>query len=253
MLNERDKFIERDRYNSRARLNKLSDSSLMGSSSVSVCFAAPYLKYESIIKEKVWAGSKVLEIGAGTGEHTKVLLNTSAQIVASDISADSLKLMEKKYSGSPNLQTCEADTEHLPFEDASFDFVCCAGSLSYGDSDLVDSEILRVLRPGGVLICVDSLNHNPIYRLNRWIHYLRGRRTRSTLLNMPTVGRLTLLSQSFENSEIHYFGALTFIMPLLVRLMGEALSVKISCCFDNVFKIKKSAFKFVLVASCRRN
>ena len=36
------------------------------------------------------------------------------------------------------------------------------------------NEIYRVLKQGGILIIVDSLNHNPVYKFNRWIHYLYG-------------------------------------------------------------------------------
>jgi ubiquinone/menaquinone biosynthesis C-methylase UbiE len=36
-----------------------------------------------------------------------------------------------------------------------------AGSLSYGDNDIVMNEIYRVLKLQGVFIAIDSLNNNP--------------------------------------------------------------------------------------------
>ena len=249
MLNESDKLTERDRYNSRAKLTKYLVNPVLGSENLPKYLADPYLKYESFIKKKIFKNSKVLELGAGTGEHTKILLDTHAKIVISDISIESLRLAKKKFRNHPNLRTRQADIEHLPFKDSSFDFICCAGSLSYGVSKLVDREILRVLRPGGTFICVDSLNHNQIYKFNRWLHYLFGRRTRGTLINMPSVERLTYLSHAFKKSEIYYFGAFTFLMPLMIKIVGENLSAKISNYLDAKFKIEKSAFKFVFVAS----
>ena len=69
--------------------------------------------------------------------------------------------------------------ELLPFDNEIFDIVACAGGLSYGDNKLVLNEIYRVLKPKGMFICIDSLNENPIYKFNRYLHYLRGNRTKA--------------------------------------------------------------------------
>ena len=53
------------------------------------------------------------------------------------------------------------------------------------NNKLVLNEIHRVLKQNGIFICIDSLNENPIYKLNRYLHYLRGNRTKSTLKRMP--------------------------------------------------------------------
>ena len=39
--------------------------------------------------------------------------------------------------------------EKLPFKNESFDVICSAGSLSYGDNNKVMSEIYRILKLGG--------------------------------------------------------------------------------------------------------
>jgi hypothetical protein len=36
------------------------------------------------------------------------------------------------------------------------------------------------LKNKGAFIAIDSLNNNPIYRLNRYLHYLKGERSLST-------------------------------------------------------------------------
>jgi SAM-dependent methyltransferase len=152
-LMKKDKAIELDRYDSRAKskgdIIKDFGQLLYGSEITPSFLAEPYRVYESIIKANVSRDSRVLELGAGTGEHTKILLDTSNDVVASDISINSLRLMEKKFACYPNLKTCEADIESLPFDNCSFDVVCSAGCLSYGDPDLVNREIFRILRGGG--------------------------------------------------------------------------------------------------------
>ena len=141
-----------------------------------------------------------------------------------------------------------ADMECLPFDASSFDVIVSAGSLSYGDPHLVDAEIRRVLRPGGRLIFIDSLNHNPVYRMNRWLHYLRGNRSKSTLMRMPDMARIASLGLGFSKVNVHYFGALSFAMPILARFFGKNTAQAVSDRIDHLFGVRRSAFKFVIVA-----
>ena len=246
-----DKIVEKERYDSRAKslLKKLRDYKF-GSLSVPITLRTPYLLYEKKIKELVKSEFKVLEIGSGSGDHTLSLLNTGANITATDISSESLKLLKLKIKNYSNLKlkTQIADIESLPFENESFDIVANAGSLSYGNYKKVDIEVRRVLKPNGLFICIDSLNNNPIYRLNRYVHYLKGSRSKMTLVNMPTMKRLEALNSNYSRLEIEYFGCISFLMPIFSKLFGVKLSLRISDKIDNLFQIKKSAFKFVLVS-----
>jgi len=143
----------------------------------------------------------------------------------------------------------QADMEALPFADQSFDCIISAGSLSYGDNETVLAEIHRLLKPGGRFVCVDSLNHNPIYRANRWWHYVRNRRSRSTLRRMPTLALIDRYRQMFGEVEVHFFGSLAWAMPIVVRLVGAERARGVSDWFDRSFRVTRSAFKFVMVAT----
>ena len=253
-----DKSVERQRYEERA-LSALStatrfEPNSLGAAGIAPELRAPYTFYEHVIGELVSSGHHVLELGAGFGFHTAALMRTGASVTASDISPTALALLESRLSGlAPGrLLTRVADIEALPFESGSFDIVACAGSLSYGDPKLVDAEILRVLRPGGSFVCVDSLNHNPIYRLNRWLNYRRGERTLSTLLRMPDARRIDGISQHFTSVKVRYFGSITWAMPLLARVLGFAGASRVSNSFDDLIGVRRSAFKFVLTAEGRR-
>jgi SAM-dependent methyltransferase len=226
----------------------------LGASGVAPEFRAPYIFYEQRIQELVSPTDRVLELGAGSGLNTAVLLRTGASVTASDLSPSALALLQRKLAGigAERLITRVADMEALPFESGSFDVVACAGSLSYGEPDLVDAEIRRVLRAGGTFVCVDSLNNNPIYRLNRWLRYKRGERTRSTLRRMPDSARIESIGQHFESVEVRYFGALSWLMPLVGRVAGSSSAARLSDAVDKLMNVKRSAFKFVLVARGRR-
>ena len=186
-----DKRIEHARYNERAKnLNPsiFHETETRGAKAVPLYFRSPYTYYEEQIRCHINAQSLVLEIGSGIGMHTGALLEFGGHVMATDISEYSLEVLQTRYSGYERLLTKVADMESLPFQDESFDVVTSAGSLSYGDNDIVLSEIYRVLKRGGILIAVDSLNNSPVYRFNRWLHYLRGNRSKSTLARMPNIG-----------------------------------------------------------------
>ena len=220
-----------------------------GSSAMPHYLRTPYVFYEKCVSELISSKDQILELAAGSGLHTWTLVNTGAQVMATDISPNSLKLLTKNImNAGGDVKTQVADMESLPFADNSFDAVACAGSLSYGNPVQVDAEIRRVLRPGGVLVCVDSLNHNPIYRLNRWIHYLRDERTKSTIRRTPDLTRIDTLSNSFSRVEVNYFGALSFLMPLISWLCGTIRAQVVLDYFDRLIGAKRSAFKFVMVA-----
>jgi SAM-dependent methyltransferase len=248
-----DKLIERARYDGRAQLEMAditsAELSPLGSQAVISYLRTPYIFYEQEIIELVRPSHRVLELGAGAGFHTGVLMKTGAQVIASDISANALALLRKRFQNSiGNLRTEVADIESLPFEASSFDVVVSAGCLSYGDPQLVDAEIRRILRPGGLMICVDSLNHNPIYRMNRWIQYLRGKRTKSTLRHMPDLPRINAMGSGFHNVIVRYFGALSFAMPIVAALAGENAACAANDQIDQLISTRRLAFKFVLVA-----
>jgi ubiquinone/menaquinone biosynthesis C-methylase UbiE len=250
-----DKKTEHLRYDKNAQsllavgTSKVETAPVPGSLAVPPVYRAPYIYYEQCIRRHITQDHDVLEIGSGTGLHTYALAQTGARVVASDISSHSLEVLSQRIGGGVTTQV--ADMESLPFEDNSFDVVNCAGSLSYGEPDLVDAEVRRVLRPGGIFLCVDSLSHNPIYRFNRWFHYLRGGRTKSTLLRMPTTERIQSISQGFKSAEVRFFGAVSYLMPALARIIGQGHAANVSDAVDRLVHVRRAAFKFVLVAHGR--
>ena len=96
-----DKKIEKERYGSRAKTfldnKRLNKNIKIGSKSIKPYLREPYTYYEKIIRDTIKPNYKVLEIGSGFGRHTKSLLNTGAEVIASDISDDSLKVLKSIY------------------------------------------------------------------------------------------------------------------------------------------------------------
>ena len=241
-----DKDIEKHRYDNRANIF-LDSNNLYHFDKIPIYLNTPYYYYFHLLEEKS-GQSKLLEIGAGMGENTSSLLDMSFKVTSTDISSKSVEVMRNRFSKYSNFSVEVADMEKLPFNNESFDVVCSAGSLSYGDNDTVLNEIHRVLKPDGVFIVIDSLNNNPIYRFNRYIHYLKGDRSKSTLIRMPTMSLIDKYTGKFGHAKVKFFGTITWAFPLLSKVLSEQALTKLSNLIDTRFNIRGSAFKFVMMA-----
>ena len=248
-----DKEIEKERYDLRAdsylsaNFDTWSDNEYL--LTIPVDMRSPYIFFKNVVSCYLDETKAVLEIGSGTGAVTNWLVHSGAAVTASDISPRSVEFLKRLYRRKKNFQALEADMEALPFADHSFDIVVSAGSLSYGDNETTMHEIFRVLRYGGTFICVDSLSHNPIYRMNRYLHYMFSRRTLSTLNRMPKVDMINRYRDVFGQAELRFFGSITWLFPLLRRLVGSDRTAQIGQWCDERFNVRKSAFKFVMVVT----
>ena len=247
------KKVELERYNQRAENVLLSENIKAiredGSAGVALELRSPYIAYENLIRSVAKPGSKVLDLCCGNGQHSLSTARLGVQLTVSDIAPKNIELtLARAEREGLTVKGLVADSERLPQSLHSFDAVTCAGSLSYVDLDLFLKEVLKVLKPGGHFIAVDSFNHNPLYRLNRFIHFLAGRRSWSTLRRMPNKSTLKKIANVFEDFRVDYFGLLSFAMPILRRIIGSKKSVEFSDFIDNHCKFaKKYAFKIVFI------
>jgi demethylmenaquinone methyltransferase/2-methoxy-6-polyprenyl-1,4-benzoquinol methylase len=117
-------------------------------------------------------GNRVLDICAGTGELSNLLLpavGAGGSVTASDFCENMLAIARRKLSGRRNISFVLADAKHLPFPDGSFDAVTVAfGMRNIPDTIPALKEIRRVLRPGGKFICLELTQ--PRNRLLREAH-----------------------------------------------------------------------------------
>lgn len=251
----KDKNVEYIRYNKRSfeELNKNRSSLNLnsnGSDAIETAIRTPYLCYEDKLKMLIKPEYKVLDLCCGNGIHSITAAKLGGIVTATDIAENSLKIaeMRAKLAGVHNMQFIVADAENLPFSDTSFDVVTCVGSLSYVDLKIFTSEIKRVLKPGGFFVCLDSFDHNPIYRINRFLHFLRGNRSFSTLQRMPNTTTIQYLKEQFEEFEIHYFGIFSFLGFLAKFFSPENIKLLIDSLDKKLVVFKKHSFKVLIVA-----
>ena len=102
----------------------------------------------------VAAGQRVLDVAAGTGNVAIRAAEAGASVVASDLTPEHFPTgrAEARRRGV-DLDWIEADAEALPFDDASFDAVTsCFGAMFAPDQQRTADELVRVCRPGGVVV-----------------------------------------------------------------------------------------------------
>ncbi|MFZ2783828.1 MAG: class I SAM-dependent methyltransferase [Sediminibacterium sp.] len=251
----KDKNIEYKRYNQRSyeELNRESpslDLNVNGAEAIETAIRSPYLFYEEKLRELIKPGYQVLDLCCGNGIHSIAAAKCGGIVTATDIAENSLEIaaIRAKNAGISNMKFVVADAENLPFFDNSFDIVTCVGSISYVDLRIFTSEIKRVLKPGGFFVCLDSFDHNPIYRFNRFLHYLRGNRSFSTLQRMPNNKTVAFLREQFEEFDIYYFGIFSFLGFLGKMLPAERVKTIIDSLDKRFVVFRRYSFKILIVA-----
>jgi ubiquinone/menaquinone biosynthesis C-methylase UbiE len=97
--------------------------------------------------------SAVLETAAGTGVVTRALapkLSPNASYVVTDLNQPMLDYAASRQSPDNRIKWRQADALALPFENATFDLVCCQfGAMFFPDRSSGYREAKRVLKPAG--------------------------------------------------------------------------------------------------------
>ena len=154
----------------------------------------------------------ILDIATGTGDLAINLIETNAEkIVGLDISEGMLEVGKQKINKKNLNHTIEmivGDSENLPFENASFDAITVAfGVRNFENLEKGLSEILRVLKPNGTFVILETSvpTKTPFKQgYNIYTKYI-----------MPTIGKLF----SKDRSAYSYLSSSASVFPF-----GEALN-----------------------------
>ena len=112
--------------------------------------------FDVLLERFVRPGMRVLEVGAAKCWSAQHLLPRGVHYVATDILDDpNIGLGRGTFYGEfPRIQ---ADAEHLPFADASFDVAFCVATLHHAlDLARMVEELARVTRRGGIVAALNE-------------------------------------------------------------------------------------------------
>lgn len=144
---------------------------------------------KSIATLKAIAPQKILDVATGTGDLAIEAYNQlkPQSIVGIDISTKMLEIGQeklKKQSLDQVISLMEGDSEHLPFEDNSFDAITAGfGVRNFANVEAGLRDMYRVLRPGGKMVILEFSQPRifPIKQgYNFYFKYI-----------LPTIGKLT--------------------------------------------------------------
>jgi SAM-dependent methyltransferase len=95
---------------------------------------------------RIEPGRRVVDLAAGTGKLTRLLIPTGAELIAAEPVAGMRATFRANVAGIPVVATT---AEQLAFRDASLDAVTVAQAFHWFDHDRTIADLARVVRAGG--------------------------------------------------------------------------------------------------------
>lgn len=126
--------------------------------------ASDYARYRSgypdavvadvVTAARLHAGSRVLEIGCGTGQLSVPLARQGVQLVAVELGPNLAAIARRNLTGFPGVRVDVAGFEEWPLPADPFDAVVAASAFHWIDPQVGFPKAARALRPGGVLVVI---------------------------------------------------------------------------------------------------
>lgn len=110
-------------------------------------------------------GRQALDLAAGTGKLTRLLVPSGAELVAVEpVAAMRAELVAR----SPEVEALDGTAESLPLPDRSVDAAVAAQAFHWFDAPVALGELRRVLRPGGRLALVWNVRDESVDWVRRF-------------------------------------------------------------------------------------
>jgi ubiquinone/menaquinone biosynthesis C-methylase UbiE len=199
-------------------------------------------------------GLRLLDVGCGTGHHMAWLGARGFEVSGVDGSPEMLKHARVL---NPKADIQLSDVDHLPFPDATFDYVTCIEVLRYlPTASHAIAEIARVLKPGGVCLATAAplLSLNAYWAVNRVACVARIRDLVRLKQFFHTSGQLrrALSPALFHEVEIQgvYLGPINWVERLAPRTLPSLLKSwePIDSAVSNITLVREVSNMFLVKA-----
>src|SRR4030042_3147639 len=197
----------------------------------------------------------VLDFVCGNGVHSVFTVKMGAEkVVGIDLSEVSLKIARaraKKEGVLDKIEFLAMDCEKMDFSDNSFDVILDGGTFSSLDLNKTYLELFRVLKPGGILIGIETFGHNPFTNLKRKINKLIGKRTGWEAEHIFKTKDLKEAEKYFDAIKVYHFHLISWLAFPFLNLSGGKILLKILEVIEKPFLkipfLNKYAFKVVFI------
>ena len=195
----------------------------------------------------LFEGDRCLDLGCGTGRHTRELAKRGLQVIGLDLSMTLLQVASKEFEGKLNCNFVRADMRKLPINTQFSLVVSLFTSFAYFKTDAEHLDLMQSIgakiKPGGCFI-LDS--PNPKFVVSnvsscpessrtvdgveisekRWIDYQENRVLKKISINSDTVAKQYYESvRLFEREELEHMMQLADIR--IAHLWGDYLGAQI--------------------------
>jgi len=103
---------------------------------------------------------QILEIGCGTGRFSRLLAQRAAKVLAIDLSSQMIRLAHQRSRAYRNIEFVKCDVMAYQLPDEQFDCIATLTTLHHLPIEAILRKIRRVLKPGGVFICLDLYQYS---------------------------------------------------------------------------------------------
>lgn len=129
-----------------------------------------YIVTMRYIEKYLKPGSRIIEIGAGTGRYSLALAEKGYDVTAVDLTPHNIEIMRKKVKKHHNIKILEGNAcDMSAFSDESFDMVLLLGPMYhlFADEDKIKamSEAIRIAKKGAVIFTSYCNSDTAVYKL----------------------------------------------------------------------------------------
>lgn len=173
---------------------------------------------------------RIIDFACGNGENGIYAATCGADCTGIDISPEGVENANKnarRFGVEDHCRFVVMDGERMTFDDNTFDLGVEYGALHHVDLEAALSELARVIKHEGKMICVEALRHNPL------IHWYRKRtphlRTQWEVDHILGVESLDVMRKYFDQVDVKFFHLTalllvpfrkTFLFPTLLPVFN---------------------------------
>ena len=170
-----------------------------------------YFEKRSIIKclDKIGKIESIMDIPAGTGRITELLLDRAKTIIAGDISDDMLNMAKKKFQNTPNITYIKIDAENMELSGNYVECITCVRLMGHVPPDTRVKMLSEMARVSNKWVIVTYYFSNIVSDLKRSIRRIV---TKNKAPWFPTTAEdlmCEIKSANLDVEEIHH------VLPLL--------------------------------------
>jgi ubiquinone/menaquinone biosynthesis C-methylase UbiE len=183
-------------------------------------------------------GAVALDYCCGNGEIAVEMAKRGAKkVIGIDISSVAIENTKRLAESQGIGKICEflvMDAEHTEFADNTFDIIHEYGALHHLELKAAFSELARILKPDGKLVCSEALRHNPfIHWYRKQTPHLRTQWEVQHILGVPEI-----------SSGRAFFGTMDLRMFNLATI--TAVPFRNTAIFGPMLAVLEGIDKFIL-------